>query len=122
MVSPSHLRAFKFAANLALVVSTCAAAVASKSPAPPVVVDGHVHISNTALFTYPWANTSLPVACPAAPPGEYLPMAGAPEHPTASHARAVLPYVQLLLVGGHGSGWPSPRTLHTKEGLALVAP
>ena len=34
----------------------------------PFVIDGHVHITNTSLFTYAWANSSQPQqACPAAP-------------------------------------------------------
>lgn len=35
---------------------------------PQTILDTHLHISNTALFTYPWANASLGVPCPAAPP------------------------------------------------------
>jgi len=32
------------------------------------VLDTHVHITNTSLLSYPWANASLGVPCPAAPP------------------------------------------------------
>ena len=32
------------------------------------ILDTHVHLSDTARFTYPWANASLGVPCPAAPP------------------------------------------------------
>ena len=60
------------AASLLLVAHLTAAAPShTHTPAassPPFVIDGHVHITNTSLFTYAWANSSQPQqACPAAP-------------------------------------------------------
>lgn len=60
--------------GVVLVAATGASAASALPPPlasalpPQLLIDTHVHLSNTSLLTYPWANASLGVPCPAAPP------------------------------------------------------